>query len=170
MFPRISRNAINVSSRQFADRIHQWWLALRPPQTRKHWCGNIVFSVCGHMQHLLRKQNSCCFPRSKNASEYFQKHFASSANVSGLRSKEVNQSFCFLLVCAPKKYFGKQRFRNNVSSFAGPLGNLFMVHGARWWAVKWLFASFHVANFPFYYMIMSKWLLRNETTSKNIEK
>ena len=104
---------------------------LRPPQTRKHCCGNIVADA--NVSLFARARNICCGRKicvqdAKNVSEFFQKHFASATNVSrlflGLRYKEAKHLFCFPLVCSPWKHYEQQCFRKNVSLFAGAFRDL----------------------------------------------
>ena len=81
---------------------------LRPPQTRKHCCGNTLWKHCflGAQtgKHLFKKQN---------VSEKSQKHFLFLGSRNCFRNK------CFLSA-QTGKHLGKQQcFRINVSSFAG---------------------------------------------------
>ena len=83
---------------------------LRPPQTRKHCCGNLVeetcfpkcFPVCTRTKHLLR--NIFCFQETKNVSDFFQKHFFSATNVSPFAC-QGNNGDCILWSC--RLYFLK---------------------------------------------------------------
>ena len=100
-------------------------LILRPPQTRKHCCGNIVADA--NVSLFARARNiycgrKICVRDAKNVSEFFQIHFASATNARemflGLRGKEAKHLFCLPLVCSPWKHCEQHCFRNNVSSFA----------------------------------------------------
>ena len=66
---------------------------------RTHCCWHKCFPLCA--QHLLRTQILC--PGHKNVSDFVQKHFVSTTNVSQFAQ--------------PKEHYGQQCIRNNVSSF-----------------------------------------------------
>lgn len=115
---RTSKRAKNISHATQLRLGHatQQWLGTylflltafwRPPQTRKHCRGNIV------SQNVSRlRAHATCVAGAK---------FAPLANVS-LFAQQGRKTFffCFMLFCAPKKYFGKQCF-GDVSSFVRAL-------------------------------------------------
>ena len=83
---------------------------LRPPKNeetllRKHFCFPKCFPkcfpVCADRKHLLRKH--FLLPRNKNVSDFFQKHFVFSTNVSPFAGRRNNVSAtvfpqqCFLV-------------------------------------------------------------------------
>ena len=72
---------------------------------RTHYCRHKCFPVCQRAQHLLRTQILC--PGHKNVSDFVQKHFVSTTNVSQFAQ--------------PKTHHGQQCVRNNVSSFTRAL-------------------------------------------------
>ena len=67
--------------------------------------GNILVSL--NVSQFVRTGNIFCFRETKNASDFFQKHFVSSTNVSPFARRGNNVS--------------ATAFRNDVSSFAGAL-------------------------------------------------
>ena len=84
-------------NKMFKNRKHKYsgCVLLRPPQTRKHCCGNIVVSLV--VSPFARTANICCgnifcFRETKNVSDFFQKHFVSSTNVSSFARRENNVS------------------------------------------------------------------------------
>ena len=86
---------------------------LKAPQTRKHCCGNTVVFL--NVSPFARTGNICCgnifcFRETKNVSDFFQKHFVFSTNVSPFARRRNNVS---------TTVFPQQCFCNNVSSFAG---------------------------------------------------
>lgn len=91
----------------------------RPPQTMKRCCGNIVTETLLPEMFSCLRTRVCC--RGKNVCECFQKHLLPWQMFPHLCSKEAKLFLCLLLICAPKKHFGKECFCSNVSSFAGAL-------------------------------------------------
>ena len=75
---------------------------LRPPQTRKHFCGRKCFPICARTQtkFVTFVADAKFASETQNVSEFFQKHFASATNVSPFACHGNITS-------------------NNVSSFAG---------------------------------------------------
>ena len=69
---------------------------------RTHCCRHKCFPICLHGQHLLQTQ--ICVRDTKNVSDFVQKHFVSTTNVSQFAQT--------------KKHHEQQCVRNNVSSFA----------------------------------------------------
>ena len=68
------------------------WSLLRPWQTRKHCCGNIVTDA--NVSPFARTRNICCGRKfcvrdAKNVSEFLQKHFASVTNVSPFARRNI---------------------------------------------------------------------------------
>ena len=91
----------------FNKRVFSYLKVLANEDTllRTHYCRHKCFPVCQRAQHLLRTQILC--PGHKNVSDFVQKHFVSTTNVS--------QS------AQPKTHHGQQCVRNNVSSFTRAL-------------------------------------------------
>ena len=79
---------------------------LRPWQTRTHCCGHIVantnVSLFACTRNMCWRQKFCVWD-TKNVSDFVQKHFVSTTNVSQF--------------VQPKKHHGQQCVHNNVSSF-----------------------------------------------------
>ena len=71
---------------------------------RTNCCRHKCFPVYPNAQHLLRTQILC--PGHQNVSDFVQKHFVSATNV-----------FQF---AQPKKHYGQQSVRNNVSATMCP--------------------------------------------------
>ena len=85
---------------------------------RKHRCGR----KCSRFAHA---HNICC-GRKRFASEtqkmflnFFRNILRPQQMFPRLHGKEAKKLFCFPLVCSPWKHYEQQRFRNNLSSFAG---------------------------------------------------
>ena len=77
-------------------------LANKDTLSRTHCCRHKCLPVCLRAQHLLRTQ-ILCPGLKKNVSNFVQKHFVSTTNVSQFAQ--------------PKKHHGQQCVRNNVTSF-----------------------------------------------------
>ena len=85
-------------------------LTYRPWQKRTHCCGHVVADT--NVSPFARARNICCGRKfcvrdTKNVSDFVQKHFVSTTNVSQFAQ--------------PKKHHGQQCIRNNVSSFTRAL-------------------------------------------------
>ena len=88
---------------------------------RTHCCRHKCFPVCPRAQHLLRTQILC--PRPKNVSDFVQKHFVSATNVSQFAQ--------------PKKHYGQQCVRNNVSSFTRAFTTVYVAMIKQWQKGYW---------------------------------
>ena len=95
----------------------------KPPQTKKHCCGNIVADA--NVSLFARARNVCCRRKicvrdAKDVSEFFQKHFASATNVSPNVSWFARQgSKTFVLL--PTRLLDVETLRgNNVSATMFP--------------------------------------------------
>ena len=86
------------------------WLNIKAPANeetllRKHCCFPKCFPVCADRKHLLRKH--FLLLRNKNVSDFFQKHFGFSTNVSPFARRGNNVSAtvfpqqCFLVCGGP---------------------------------------------------------------------
>ena len=80
-------------------------LANKDTLSQTHCCQHKCFPACPRAQHLLQTQILC--PGHKNVSDFVQKHFVSTTNVSQFAQ--------------PKKHHEQQCVGNNVSSFASTL-------------------------------------------------
>ena len=89
---------------------------LRPWQTRTHCCGHTVADT--NVSPFARAGNICCGHKfcvrnTKNVSDFVQKHFVSSTNVSQLAQ--------------PKEHHRRQCVRNNVSSFTRAFTHFYFI-------------------------------------------
>ena len=101
-------------------RVNSLGASLRPPQTRKYCCRNVLAAACFPTCFpVWAQRNICCgniFPsEKKNCIGFFQKHFVyakkcfswETKNVSDLYLFIFSETFCFgnkcFPVCAPRK-------------------------------------------------------------------